>query len=214
MRCAPCGGTGRDHTAAALESLGAVLLLRCSACNGTGEVPDPPTEHTGIHTWASDCPACPARVDTSTWEVDYVVVPVADLLVTEVDHEVVSWSATFCSEDAIPVDKVDDFTWRWTEGPVPGCAPRVGDIITVLAFGPDRFTVSAVAMDAPLPYVTVLGEDGRCRFILMRDITSIERPPPTVTVPRSVIQAALDLIQYQVGDKESLEDALARALSD
>lgn len=51
--------------------------------------------------------AMPETIDTSTWGVTHVVVPVEALSVTKVDHEVVTWQAVFCSEDAIPVELVD-----------------------------------------------------------------------------------------------------------
>jgi hypothetical protein len=41
------------------------------------------------------------KIDTSDWEAKYVVVKVDDLRVTSVDHEVVEWEASFCSEDVV-----------------------------------------------------------------------------------------------------------------
>lgn len=45
------------------------------------------------------------RIDTSTWTCEYVVVPVSALRVHKVEHEVVAWEASFCSEDAIPFNE-------------------------------------------------------------------------------------------------------------
>lgn len=44
-------------------------------------------------------------IDTSNWKCRYIVVPVEDLRVEKVEHEVVEWEASFCSEDAIPVEE-------------------------------------------------------------------------------------------------------------
>ena len=44
------------------------------------------------------------EIDTKDWNCDYVIVPVSALRVVKVDHEVVQWEASFCSEDAIPAE--------------------------------------------------------------------------------------------------------------
>lgn len=48
------------------------------------------------------------KIDTSTWDCEYIAVPVSALNVKKVEHEVVEWEASFCSEDAIPLKLVYD----------------------------------------------------------------------------------------------------------
>jgi hypothetical protein len=68
---------------------------------------DAPTEHCTL--WppasAADAPTEDA-VDTSAWP-EYVMVRSDHLRVRKVEHEVVEWEASFCSEDAIPTEDTE-----------------------------------------------------------------------------------------------------------
>lgn len=56
-------------------------------------------------------------VDTSEWP-EFIIVRKSNLRVRKVNHEVVEWDASFCSEDAIPVP--DDIAAVWERRALDG----------------------------------------------------------------------------------------------